>query len=83
MTSNTRIGIDFAKNVFQDSWSFAFRRGQVSAEAVPAAFPRFVAGQGVSIAVMEACGTAHYWSRELTKLGHEVRLIAPQYVCPL
>lgn len=25
---------------------------------------------------------AHYWSRELTKLGHEVRLTTPQYVCP-
>jgi transposase len=29
---------------------------------------------------MEACGMARYWSHELTKLGHEVRLITPQYV---
>src|SRR5258708_4861839 len=29
---------------------------------------------------MEACGAGHYWSRELRKLGHEVRLIAPQHV---
>jgi transposase len=29
---------------------------------------------------MEACGTLHHWARELTKLGHEVRLIPPAYV---
>src|SRR5882672_6985437 len=31
---------------------------------------------------MEACGASHYWARELGKLGHEVRLIAPQHVKP-
>jgi len=31
---------------------------------------------------MEACGSAHHWARELTALGHEVRLIPPQYVKP-
>ena len=31
---------------------------------------------------MEACGSAHYWARELQNLGHEVRLIAPQFVKP-
>ena len=31
---------------------------------------------------LEACGGAHYWARELTRLGHSVRLIAPQYVRP-
>jgi transposase len=31
---------------------------------------------------MEACGTAHHWARELTKLGHEVRLMPPRYVKP-
>jgi transposase len=29
---------------------------------------------------MEACGSSHYWGRELTKLGHTVCLIAPQFV---
>jgi transposase len=31
---------------------------------------------------MEACGSSHYWAREITKLGHDVRLIAPIYVKP-
>jgi transposase len=31
---------------------------------------------------MEACASAHYWARELQALGHEVRLIPPQYVRP-
>jgi transposase len=31
---------------------------------------------------MEACSGAHHWARELTRLGHEVRLIPPQYVKP-
>jgi len=31
---------------------------------------------------MEACGSASYWARELSGMGHEVKLIAPQYVKP-
>src|ERR1700704_1955108 len=33
-----------------------------------------------SVIGMEACGAGHYWARELRKLGHEVRLMAPQHV---
>jgi transposase len=31
---------------------------------------------------MEACGASHYWARELSKFGHEVKLMAPQLVKP-
>ena len=31
---------------------------------------------------LEACGSSHHWARELSALGHEVRLIPPQYVKP-
>jgi transposase len=49
------------------------RRGQVLAffEQLPA-----------TVIGMEACGGTHYWARELGKLGHEVRLMAPQLVKP-
>src|SRR3546814_5375273 len=45
-------------------------------------FPKFMAEQPPAMVVMEACGSAHYWAREMTKLGHEVKLIAPRYVKP-
>ena len=32
---------------------------------------------------MEACATSHYWGRELRSLGHDVKLVPPQYVKPL
>lgn len=35
-----------------------------------------------SLVVMEACGGAHHWAREMSDLEHEVKLIAPQYVKP-
>src|SRR6201984_2702081 len=71
----TTIGLDVDKNVFQGHGIDAaekvvvrkqLRRGQVI--AFFAALPPCLIG-------MEACATAHYWARELTKLGHEVRLM--------
>ena len=49
----------------------ALRRGQVLG---------FFAGLPPCLVGMEACATAHYWARELRALGHEVRLMPPQYV---
>ena len=49
------------------------RRGKVLA---------FFAGLPTCLVGMEACASAHYWARELQALGHEVRLIPPQYVRP-
>lgn len=78
----TMIGIDIAKNVFEiyveDETGQVVERRQLTRKKMLPWFanrPRAVVG-------MEACGGAHYWARELEKLGHEVRLIAPQYVKP-
>lgn len=45
-------------------------------------FRKFMADQPPSVVVMEACGSAQYWAREMVRLGHDVKLIAPQYVRP-
>jgi transposase len=43
---------------------------------------RFMAAQPPCLVAMEACASAHYWTREMARHGHEVRLIAPRYVKP-
>jgi transposase len=45
-------------------------------------FADFMAKHPPAVVVMEACGSAHYWARAMSRLGHEVKLIAPQYVKP-
>ncbi|MFO1037829.1 MAG: IS110 family transposase [Geminicoccaceae bacterium] len=76
------VGLDLAKNVFQvhavDGAGRvlarkALRRGQV----LP-----FFAKLAPCLVGMEACGTSHYWGRQLSELGHEVRLMSPAYVKP-
>ncbi len=45
-------------------------------------FRRFMAAWEPCVVVMEACGGSHYWTREMTRLGHDVKLIVPRYVKP-
>jgi transposase len=45
-------------------------------------FPVFMARQDPCLVIFEACGGAHYWAREMEALGHDVKLIAPQYSRP-
>lgn len=77
-----RIGVDLAKAVFQvhgvDYQGKAVLRKQLKR----AQFLKFFATLPPCLVGMEACGGSHHWSRELQKLGHEVRLIAPQFVKP-
>jgi transposase len=82
MREVSTIGLDLAKNVFQAhgadaSGAVAFRkqmrRGQVL---------EFFGRQARCLVAMEACSGAHFWAREIGRLGHEVRLIPPIYVKP-
>ena len=79
MNSVSTIGLDLAKKVFQvhgvDQAGEVLVRRTLRRSQVLAYFgklaPCFVG--------TEACATAHYWARELSKLGHTVRLIPPAY----
>lgn len=82
MDEVTTIGIDLAKNVFQVHGVSAagtvlvrrqLRRGRVLA---------FFARLEPCLIGMEACSGAHHWARELSALGHEVRLMPAAYVKP-
>lgn len=78
----TRIGLDTAKNVFQihgvDEHGKAVLKKQLTRNRVL----EFFANLPPCLVGMEACAGTHYWARELTKLGHSVRLMAAQFVAP-
>ncbi len=78
----TTIGIDLAKSVFQvhgvDKRGKAELRKQLKRKDVLS----FFANLEPCLIGMESCASAHYWARELSKLGHTVRLMAPQFVKP-
>ena len=82
MTEITTVGLDLAKNVFQvhgiDAEGAVVIRRQVRRAQMLLFFSRL----SPCLIGMEACAGAHHWARELTKFGHEVRLIPPAYVKP-
>jgi len=75
-----RIGMDTSKHFFQlhgvDAGERPVLRRKLRRNEVFAFFAKLPA----TVIGMEACGAGHYWARELGKLGHEVRLMAPQHV---
>jgi transposase len=78
----TRCGLDIAKQVFQVH--MANERGVVRGrKTLPRArVLEYFAQLPPCLIGMEACGGAHYWGRELSKLGHTVKLMAAQFVIP-
>ncbi len=70
----TPIGLDLAKSIFQvhavdEAGRPVLRRALRRAQVLP-----FFAKLPPCLIGMEACGTSHHWARELTRLGHQVRL---------
>ena len=78
----TTVGLDLAKRLFQvhavdASGSVVVRKALRRSQVLP-----FFTKLPPCLVGMEACGTSHHWARELTELGHEVRLMPPAYVKP-
>ena len=71
----TTIGLDIAKNVFQVHGIDANEKVVVRKQLRRSQVIAFFKALPPCLIGMEACATAHYWARELTKLGHEVRLM--------
>ena len=82
MTKVTTVGLDLAKSVFQVHCADQDGRPVVRKKLRRAQVVPFFAALGPCLIGMEACASAHHWARELQALGHEVRLIPPQYVKP-
>jgi transposase len=76
------IGLDLAKNVFQVHGIDAAGKVLVRRQLRRGDVLRFFGGLPRCLVGIEACATAHYWARQLTKLGHTVRLMPPAYVKP-
>src|SRR5438552_12818105 len=78
----TTVGVDLAKIVFQihgvDERGKAVLRKQLKRTEMLS----FFANLPPCLIGMEACSSAHHWARKLIALGHEVRLMAPQFVKP-
>ncbi len=78
----TRVGIDLAKTVFQVHAVDEKGKTVLGKQLKRAQVLEFFANLQRCVIGMEACGSAHYWARKLTALGHEVKLMAPQLVKP-
>lgn len=78
----SRIGLDLAKYVFEihgvDAEDNVVLRKTLRRDAIP----QFFAELPTCVVGMEACSGAHYWARVLSDLGHEIRLVSPQFVTP-
>src|SRR5215218_1796512 len=82
MNQVSTVGLDLAKHIFQlhgadSAGAVVFRKKRRRGELLA-----FLATLPPCTVALEACGSAHYWGREIAKLGHTVRRIAPAYVKP-
>lgn len=82
MNNVSIIGIDISKSSFQLHGATTGGEPVFCKKLSRGKVLKFLASQPACLVVMEACGGAHYWGREIQRFGHEVRLIAPIYVKP-
>lgn len=78
----TTFGVDLAKRVFQVHW-VDMETGEIGRRQFKRdQLVQFFSNCAPALIAMEACGSAHFWARKLSALGHQVRLIAPSFVRP-
>jgi transposase len=82
MTNITTIGIDIAKRIFPFHGVDKNGKTVLKKKLMRDQVLTFIANLPKCLVGMEACGGANYWAREISKLGHEVKLMAPQFVKP-
>lgn len=76
------VGLDIAKSVFQLHGVDAGGRAVLQKRLTRGRLLAFFAKLPPCLVGIEACASSHYWARELTSLGHEVKLMPAQYVKP-
>ena len=79
---HTTIAVDLAKSVFQVAVSHQPGRVDEERRLSRDRFLEFFAQRPPATVLLEACGSAHYWARQLQPFGHAVRLLAPHDVRP-
>ena len=82
MTEFIRIGVDLAKNYFQIHALASEGSPAMARKLTRGKMREFFSKIGSCRVGMEACGSAHYWARELKAMGHQVFLMPPAYTKP-
>jgi len=80
MREVTTLGIDLAKRVFQLHGVDKNGKRTLKKRLNRSEFSIFMANLPVCIVVMEACSGSHHWGRKFRAMGHDVKLISPQFV---
>lgn len=76
------LAIDIAKTIFQRHGINQAGKAVLKKRLNRSKLLEFIANLPSCTIVMEACGSSNYWARQFQKLGHEVKLISPQFVKP-
>jgi transposase len=77
---STVIAVDVAKSVFEVAVSRHPGKVAESYRLTRSQFVRFFATREAAVVVLEACGSAHFWARQIEAMGHRVRRLPPSHV---